>query len=206
MIDAEQVNLRIAPGEIVVVNVEEGRENLPIPDGAEGLLAPESGRVLFQGVEWPDLSPRRQALLRSTIGRVFEHFGWISNLDIMENVCLAEWHHTRRPAAAIAEEADRWARRFGVFPIPDRRPAWLHPMTLRKLEWVRAFMGQRRLLILEQPLRGTARDDAPLLFEAVCEAARQGVAVLWTSARPLTNLGATCVRLLAMQGSFLTSP
>lgn len=173
------VSFRLDSGEIGLIGVEEGREHIPLADAAEGLAIPDTGCVRFMGMSWADMSPHSQADHRGRIHRVFRHYGWISNLDVMENICLAECHHTHRAERDIIEEAQALARRFGVSEVPATRPSRVHALMLRKLEWVRALLGQPSLLLLEQPLLGAPRADAGLLIEAVIEEARRGAAVLW---------------------------
>ncbi|MEI6563806.1 MAG: hypothetical protein WCO42_05805 [bacterium] len=171
----------LARRDIALVAVEEGREHIPLAPLAQGLLTPDSGKVYFCGECWEDAGPRQQSLMRGRIRRVFEHYGWVSNLDMMENLCLAECHNTDRSMEDIHKEVRNLARRFGVDEIPDARPTRVHQMILRKLEWVRAFMGTPDLIILERPLLGAPKADASRLIAAVCEAAQSGVTVLWIS-------------------------
>lgn len=175
----KDISLTVHAGEILVIEVEEGREHVPLADAAEGLLLPDEGRVSFMGEDWASMSPQRQAEQRGRIRRVFRHYGWISNLDVLENICLAECHHTHRPEAEIVEEAEFLARRFGVNGIPDARPSRVHALVLRKLEWVRALLGRPSLMLLERPLFGAPKADAALLIGAVTEEAKRGTAVLW---------------------------
>ena len=123
----------------------------------------------------------RQNTQRGRIRRVYEHYGWVANLDVMENLCLAECHHTRRGLEDIQQEILGLARRFGLEEVPDARPARVNHLILRKLEWVRAFVGSPDLIVLERPLFGAPKADAPKLLGAIGEAARRGVAVLWIS-------------------------
>jgi phospholipid/cholesterol/gamma-HCH transport system ATP-binding protein len=173
------VTLTLRPGDVVLVNVQEGRERTPLADAAQGLLSADSGSVCFMGEDWATMGVRRQTEQRGRTRRVFDQYGWITNLDMVENVCLAETHHTDRPLADIVAEAGRLARQFGLDELPGGRPTRLHPMLLRRLEWVRAFMGTPALIILERPLLGAPKADAARLFEAVCDAARRGVSTLW---------------------------
>ena len=173
------VDFRLSRGELALVHVEEGREQTPLADLATGLMIPDHGQVLFMGEDWLQMSARRQAEQRGRTRRVFQHYGWVANLDVVENLCLCEGHHTRRKFADIASEAHLLARRFGLDGIPSGRPTRVHSLILRKLEWVRAFMGTADLLILERPLLGAPRGDMGRLVEAVCEARQEGAAVLW---------------------------
>ena len=171
--------LSLKRGELALVELEEGREHSPLAPLAQGLVAPDSGRILFDGEDWAAMGPARVSWQRGRIRRVYEHYGWITNLDVIENICLAECYHTSRPVEAIVQEAQAMARRFGIDPIPDARPTRVHHMTLRKLEWVRAFIGTPELIILERPLFGAPKADAKHLIAAVCEVLGKGVAVLW---------------------------
>ena len=179
------VSFSLEAGEIGLVEVEEGREHVPLADAAEGLALPDAGTVRFMGESWVDMGAHRQADQRGRIRRDFQHYGWISNLDVMENICLAECHHTHRPEREIIGEAEALARRFGINEVPALRPSRVHSLVLRKLEWVRALLGQPALVVLERPLLGAPRADTGLLIAAVIEEARRGAAILWLTDEPL---------------------
>jgi phospholipid/cholesterol/gamma-HCH transport system ATP-binding protein len=196
------LRLRLGPGEIAWVALEEGREHTSLAALAQGLIEPVAGCVRFLGECWSEMGPTRQSQMRGRIRRVFEHYGWITNLDVIENLCLAEYHHTARPLDEIVEEARALARRFGLEAIPDSRPTRVNGRVLRKLEWVRALLGRPELVILERPLFGAPKDDAPRLSGAVCEATRRGTAVLWLSddSRDLKGPELAAVRRYRMDG------
>lgn len=175
------LRLTLGPGDIALVVLEEGHEHTSLAPLAQGLVEPAAGCVRFLGECWSAMGATRQSQMRGRTRRVFEHYGWITNLDVIENVCLAEYHHTSRPLHEIVEEARGLARRFGLETIPETRPTRVNGRILRKLEWVRALLGRPDLVILERPLFGAPREDAPRLVDAVCEAARRGAAVLWLS-------------------------
>jgi phospholipid/cholesterol/gamma-HCH transport system ATP-binding protein len=181
MTGVEGVSFEVRRGEVMLVRVEEGREQTPLADAAQGLVAPLTGRVCFMGDDWLAMSAHRQAVQRGRTRRVFEHYGWISNLDVMENLCLSESYHTGRHTSDIVDEAQVLARRCGLEGVPEGRPARLHPMMLRRLEWVRAFMGAPALVLLERPLFGAPRADMGKLVDLVCAASRNGAAVIWVT-------------------------
>jgi len=178
------VSLSLGRGEIAIVELEEGREHSPLASLAQGLMSPDSGCVRFKGENWAEIAAARISTQRGLIRRVYEHYGWVTNLDVMENLCLAECYHTRRSMEEIVREIRDLARRFGIDPVPEARPTRVHSMVLRKLEWVRAFVGTPELILLERPFFGAPRADAAKLTQAVCEAAHRGVAVLWLADDP----------------------
>ncbi|MCX6339618.1 MAG: hypothetical protein NTX71_06830 [Candidatus Aureabacteria bacterium] len=173
------VNPRFLPGTLTLIQVEPGNEQLPLADLAEGLLCPEEGCILFQGEAWTAMPPERALQRRSQIGRVFDGHGWISNLDVNENVTLSQQHHTRRPVAEILAEAEALARAFGLSGLPRTRPSLVPHQELRRAEWIRAFLGSPLLVLLERPMRGVPLEHVPRLIGAVREACARGAVVLW---------------------------
>jgi ABC-type branched-subunit amino acid transport system ATPase component len=173
------VTFELRRGDVMLVRLQEGHERTLLADVAQGVVTPVTGRVSFLGEDWESMGAGRQGEQRGRMRRVFEHYGWIANLDVMENICLSECHHTGRREADIAGEALVLARRFGLDGIPAGRPTRQHPMVLRRLEWVRAFIGTPDVVILERPLFGAPKADMGRLVEAVCTVSRGGTAVVW---------------------------
>jgi predicted ABC-type transport system involved in lysophospholipase L1 biosynthesis ATPase subunit len=148
---------------------------------ATGLCAPDAGVVQFLGEDWTDMSLFRQCERRGLIGRVFEVDGWISNLTVYENVALSQRHHTRRAEDDIRAEALARARQVGLDLLLDKRPALLRRNELKRAQWVRAFMGQPRMVLLEQPLAELAAGESGVLFDWVDQATARGCPVVWVA-------------------------
>lgn len=178
----------LGPGETALIRIGPEDRSLPLGDLAEGIVAPSAGCVRFLGKDWREYTAHEGAGARGSIRRVFRSDGWLSNLDVDENVTLAQRHHTPRPAAEIEEEAERWARRFGMDGLPRMRPALAEPGDLRRAEWVRAFLGTPALMILEEPMRDVRSDRLPALAQALRQARDRGAAVLWMTAEPAASV------------------
>ena len=173
------LSLALEGGSLTMVRVTPGHGKIPLADAAEGLAEVAHGQVLFEGKDWRRMNPDQAAACRGRIGRVFEERGWISNLDMDENITLSQRHHTQRPEPEIAQEAEALIRKFGLSEMPKARPALLRRADLRRSEWTRAFVGQPRLVILEEPMRDVFPEFLAPLIEAVQEACGRGAAVLW---------------------------
>lgn len=174
------VSLSLAPGDLWVVRAVEGQPITPLADVACGLVAPESGEVLFSGKPWSARSASDAASARGRIGRVFERSGWLSNLDIDENITLAQRYHMRRSPMEALDEARALARELGLDEIPAGRPAHADRIPLLKAQWVRALMGRPMLLLLERPVRDLSPANFTPLLQAISRLRDQdGVAVLW---------------------------
>src|SRR5688500_17693720 len=126
------VTLRLGPGELALVRLERGHPRLPLADAAEGLVEPAEGSASFLGKDWRSVSPDESSALRGRIGRVFDGQAWVSNLDVDENVVLAQHHHTRRKPAEVADEAAKLARQFGLPGLPSGRPTFTRAPDLQR--------------------------------------------------------------------------
>ena len=174
-----EITLELCAGELGLVLVPPHSDGLPLADLAEGLVTPDSGSVKFEDVDWEDMEPDQAAAARGRIGRVFEKRGWISNLDVDENITLAQRHHTARPLAEIEAEALALAKQFGFDDLPRLRPALLRGGELRRAAWIRALLGAPTLILLEHPLREIPSGKAAQLLDALKTARARGAAALW---------------------------
>jgi len=121
---------------------------------------------------------------RGGIGRLFDEECWVANLDLDENLILAQLHHTRRDEAELRDEAAGLAQRFSLPGLPMGETSRFRRQDLQKAACARAFMGQPALILLERPTRGIYADTMPALANAVYAARVQGAAVVWTTEDP----------------------
>jgi len=176
-----EVSFRLRKSELMVVRLEAEHLSLQLADVAQGLIEPTQGRVSFLGNRWSALSEEAKLAARAKIGRVFEEPGWISELDMDDNITLLQRHHTRRPESAIRDEAYELARLFSLPGLPQGKPSDMRAPDLRRAACVRAFLGQPELLILERPTAGVYPEIMPALMASIRAARLRGAAVLWTT-------------------------
>jgi phospholipid/cholesterol/gamma-HCH transport system ATP-binding protein len=199
------VTFELGRGNLFLLRMERENERLPLADAMQGLVEVTSGSVSFMGEKWNDLPTDVAAAQRGRIGRLFDDEGWISDLDVEENILLAQLHHTKRSEAEIIEEALGWACIFGLPGLPRGRADKVRRWDLRKAACIRAFLGEPKLIIIEQPVRGLYADlIAPLLI-AVQSARRRGAAALWMLTDPQIwkNVGMHATFQARMRGAEL---
>ena len=175
------LNLSLSPGDLTVVSWENEEIRIPLADAAEGLVAPLRGMVSFLGEDWQTMAANRVAAQRGKIGRVFEGESWLSDLDVDQNITLAQRHHTRRTVKEIEQEATQLCRVFGLPGLPRGHPSNMRRQELQKAACVRAFLGAPILILLENPTVGIYADVIAPLINKVREARERGAAVLWTT-------------------------
>ena len=164
-------------------------EALWIPDGGENLLnwldwltgieSPPCGEVFWKGVEWRARSADAASAERGRMGAVFAGGGLLANLNMDENVWLPARIHRR---ANAAQDIEKWARFFNVWPLPTVRAPAVRERMRQKLAWTRAFAGQPEALVLERPLREAAAEDRARFLEGGRQLRASGCAVVWIDA------------------------
>jgi len=177
--DMEQVSFSLSPGALLLILTEKTHRKLPLSDAAQGLIDAASGSILFKQQSWGDMSNDQAAACRGNTGRVFETWGWVSNLDLDENITLKERYWQDRTKKDIEEEAVALARQFGLDDLPRKRPAWVNRSILQRSQWVRALLGKPSLLLLAYPEQYVSHEHVEMLMQSVGERMQQGVAVVW---------------------------
>ncbi|MEM1314284.1 MAG: ABC transporter ATP-binding protein, partial [Pseudomonadota bacterium] len=142
-----------------------------------GLLAPDAGRILWQGREVT--LPRPKAARRLGIGMVFQHFSLFDAMTVAENVALA-----LDETAPIADVADRLAevsRAYGL-PLDPSREVWrLSVGERQRIEIVRCLLQNPRLLILDEPTSVLTPQECDGLFETLGQLRAEGRSILYIS-------------------------
>ncbi len=151
----------------------------PIADLAAGLREPQAGQVTFAGQPWSAYAPFAAAAARGRIGRIFAGQAWVSNLDVDENITLAQRHHGHAKPADVRKSAEALARRLGLNGLPGTRPAWTPRRELQLAQWVRALLAPPSLLLVEQPWPDFSDGPGAALRTEIETARKAGMAVVW---------------------------
>jgi len=182
---SDRFSLEVFPGELVLF---ECARNKPIPDLWDvfvGLEEPMEGSVRFDGMRWMEMPEKLKEANRLCVGCVFAgsdkyESQWLDNLDIDENVVLAQ---SMNPAYSSRETDARLAvlmKHFDVTELPGKRPMRVSVKESMKAQWIRAFLpGELKLLILERPTYGMPTSSIERLEDRVAQVRDRGTAVLW---------------------------
>lgn len=175
------IDLKVRRSDLVLVLLERHNTESPLCDLAQGLLTPADGDVRFMGERWTDMPPRRQSDMRGRIGRVFDQGGWISNLSMYDNILLGRMYHSNLHENEILLQAKMIAHEVGLEDIPMLRPDILRAGDLKKYEWIRAFLGEPSLVLLQNPESNVRDSDVERLVNMVNKERERGCSVVWTT-------------------------
>lgn len=202
----EGMTFSAAPAQLTTISVPPSTALPPIADIASGLIEPDSGSVRFIDQAWPDMSPYQASQNRGMIGRIFPTHRWISNLSVMDNILLQQRHHSRRSEEILRAEAESLARQVGLSGIPTGRPEDVQAVDLRRLQWVRAFIGAPRLVLMEEPESGFSEHEQGPLIRLIETALTRGTAIVWitTEVAPAADIRRAGAQRFRMESGRLT--
>lgn len=187
------IELTIAPQEIVAVVGANGAGKSTLVQAVMGLIRPAAGRICCDGI---DLTHRpATARARCGLGYVPEGRRVFPGLTTRDNLLVA--------ASAPRRERDRrLAQVHALFPAlqdKDRSPAWqLSGGQQQMLAIGRALMTAPRLLVLDEPTQGLAPELANELLGEIASLAAGGLGVLLTEQQ--AERAAIATRVLTLDG------
>ena len=176
---AAALDLQLEPGDLALIDARDLTLAAGFADLCCGLQPPAEGEVCFLRRDWSRQPAEMADALRGLIGRVMSDPGWLRFLDATTNVLLQQSHHTRADLHALREDAARLATHFGLPGLPNGSMAELSPGDLVRLGFVRAFVGEPKLVILESPVQGIYQDMVPALLNRLWEVRDRGGAAIW---------------------------
>jgi putative ABC transport system ATP-binding protein len=147
----DDLTLEVAAGELVAVMGPSGSGKSTLLAIGGGLDTPTSGEVRVEGTSLYGLTPAALARLRrERIGYIFQDFNLVSALTAAENVALPR-ELAGVPARAARDEALAALAEVGLAEVADRFPDQLSGGQQQRLAVARALIGQRRLLLADEP-------------------------------------------------------
>jgi simple sugar transport system ATP-binding protein len=172
------IDIAIRHGEIHALLGENGAGKSTLVKMLYGALAPDEGRILWEGRPVAIGSPAEAR--RLGIGMVFQHFSLFEALTVAENIALALPPRGRR---ALAETIRNVSREYGLPLDPHAGVADLSVGERQRVEIVRCLLQKPRLVIMDEPTSVLTPQEADLLFVTLRRLAGEGVAILYITHR-----------------------
>ena len=173
------VSLTVAAGELVCVVGANGAGKSTLLRSIQGMLSPAAGRVEFDGKDVTGLPAER--VVQRGLCLVPETRDLFPDLTVVDNLFLGAYVH-RKEADATRKREEAMRKVFGIFPaLEERRAARASNLSGGQQQMLaigRALMARPRALMLDEPSLGLAPMLVQMIFQAIEELRRSGLAIL----------------------------
>ncbi|MBB4284951.1 ABC transporter ATP-binding protein [Roseospira goensis] len=196
----DRVDLTVRAGEIHALLGENGAGKSTLMKIVHGVLAADSGTILWQGAPVRIASPADAR--RLGIGMVFQHFALFESLTVAENVALGL--EERVPMDALAARIRAVSDGYGLAVAPERHIHELSVGERQRVEIVRCLLGDPHLVILDEPTSVLTPREALALFDVLRRLQAEGRSILYISHK-LDEIRALCDRASVLRGGRLVA-
>jgi len=171
----QDVSLALQAGTLAALIGPNGAGKTTLFALMSGFLAPDEGRVVFDGRDITGRAPHLNA--RDGLARTFQIVQPFAAQTVRDNIAVGAHLHVASRAAALAD-AERVAERVGLSAQLDRPAADLTVAGRKRLELARALATRPKLLLLDEVLAGLNPQEVAAMIPVIQGIAASAVTVL----------------------------
>ncbi len=152
----DQVDFTVKRGETVALLGPSGVGKSVLLKHIIGLIRPDSGQVLVDGLSVPNLKRKELAELRTHIGYVFQNGALFDSMDVFENIRLGVTNEEQyRDFMFCSERVRECLRLVNLQPeVAKKMPSELSGGMRKRVGIARAIAGKPTYLLYDEPTSG----------------------------------------------------
>jgi phospholipid/cholesterol/gamma-HCH transport system ATP-binding protein len=157
------VNLEIEDGKTTVIIGRSGGGKSVLLKHIIGLLKPDSGQVMVDGVDITKLNDRDLNEIRKKFGMLFQEAALFDSMNVRENVAFPLREHAQMGEKEIREIVADRLRAVGLSGVEEKMPSELSGGMRKRVGLARAIAMHPRIVLFDEPTTGLD----PVMTEAV---------------------------------------
>jgi branched-chain amino acid transport system ATP-binding protein len=174
---ADGIDLALVQGEALGIIGPNGAGKTTLFGIMTGTIAPEDGRVFFEGADITRLAPPQRC--RLGMARSFQIPQPFGDMTVFENlVVAAAFGASMRERDAYGPCMDILAQ-CGLADCANRRAGSLTLLDRKRLELARALATKPRVLLLDEVAGGLTEHECAALVALIKELRRGGISIIW---------------------------
>lgn len=158
-----QLDLRVEKGETLVIIGRSGCGKSVLLKHMIGLVLPDQGEVIVDGVPTSALSGKQMAQMRMRFGMLFQFSALFDSMTVGENVGFGLIEHTTLSVRAIRERVEESLDRVGLKGIQELKPAELSGGMKKRVALARAICMRPEYVLYDEPTTGLD----PIMADAI---------------------------------------
>ncbi|MEM7545919.1 MAG: amino acid ABC transporter ATP-binding protein [Pseudomonadota bacterium] len=159
----KSVNLRVMPGERVVICGPSGSGKSTVVRCINRLEEHQKGRIIVDGVELTD-DQKSVASIRSEVGMVFQQFNLFPHLTVLENLTLGPMKARGLSRSEARDRAMSYLERVRIPEQADKRPGQLSGGQQQRVAIARSLCMEPKIMLFDEP---TSALDPEMISEVL---------------------------------------
>ena len=173
----KDINLTVAPGEVVVVIGPSGSGKSTLCRAINRLETIESGTITIDGEELPQ-EGKALARLRSDVGMVFQAFNLFAHKTILQNVTLGPMKVRGVKKAGAQQRAKELLERVGVAHQASKYPAQLSGGQQQRVAIARSLAMDPKIMLFDEPTSALDPEMINEVLDVMVELAESGMTMI----------------------------
>ena len=158
-----QLNLSVQKGETLVIIGRSGCGKSVLLKHIIGILKPESGEIVVDGVNVTTLPLKNLNQVRMRFGMVFQGAALFDSMTVGENVGFMLSEHTELSEKAVRERVEESLELVGLKGIGDLKPSELSGGMKKRVALARAICIRPEIVLYDEPTTGLD----PIMADAI---------------------------------------
>jgi phospholipid/cholesterol/gamma-HCH transport system ATP-binding protein len=148
------VSLEVKKGEILTLIGGSGHGKSVILKHIVGLIKPDRGRILIDGMDLSQLKGNQLEALRSRFGYLFQGGALFSSLTVFDNVAFPLREKTKRTEEEIRVKVLHQLEEVGLSDAGHKFPAEISGGMLKRTAFARALVTKPEIILFDEPTTG----------------------------------------------------
>ena len=148
------INVRFEDGKTNLIIGQSGSGKTVLVKSIVGLLAPDSGQVLYDGRDFVAMKKREQVMMRREMGMVFQNSALFDSMSVLENVMFPLDMFSMKNYRERVKRAQECLERVNLLEAQDKAPGELSGGMQKRVAIARAIVLNPKYLFCDEPNSG----------------------------------------------------
>ncbi len=150
----DNINFSIPKGQITTIIGKSGMGKTVILKHLIGLMAPDSGHILFEGKKLSELGRRERSFMKSKSGYMFQNVALFDSMTAFDNIALPLREKTKMSEFDIYLKVMGRMEKLEIDHIADKYPAQISGGMQKRVGLARVLVMEPEIILFDEPTTG----------------------------------------------------